>query len=101
MDPGLALATLTIFVRCVFRVAELQEGFNGELANDEVTFMILEGAMIVIATLSLTILHPGPCFDGQWDTTKWSFRKSRDSEMSLMSVAPGQKMARNSDSALS
>lgn len=40
---GLIVATLTIFIRCVFRVAELSEGFNGTLFNDEVAFMILEG----------------------------------------------------------
>lgn len=47
--------------------------------------MILEGAMLTIALLCLTILHPGICFNGQWDNTKWSFHKSNDSEMSLMS----------------
>ncbi|KAJ5779812.1 hypothetical protein N7457_007532 [Penicillium paradoxum] len=98
---GLALATITIFVRSVFRVAELKSGFHGSLANNEVLFMILEGAMLVIAILCLTVLHPGVCFNGQWDSTKWSFRKSRDSEMNLISVDPGQKMSRLSDSALS
>ncbi|CAI7661537.1 uncharacterized protein N7487_010811 [Penicillium crustosum] len=82
---GLALATVTIFVRSVFRVAELQGGFHSSLANNEVVFMILEGAMLTIALLCLTILHPGICFNGQWDNTKWSFHKSNDSEMSLMS----------------
>ena len=36
---GLGLATLTIFVRCVFRVAELQGGFGGRLANDQILFV--------------------------------------------------------------
>ena len=85
INPGLALATVTIFVRSVFRVAELQGGFHSSLANNEVVFMILEGAMLTIALLCLTILHPGICFNGQWDNTKWSFHKSNDSEMSLMS----------------
>lgn len=38
---GLGLATLTIFVRCIFRVAELQAGFGGQLANDQVLFVSL------------------------------------------------------------
>ena len=29
---------------------------------------ILEGGMILIATISLTLLHPGPCFKGAWQT---------------------------------
>ncbi|KAJ5203504.1 hypothetical protein N7449_005583 [Penicillium cf. viridicatum] len=99
---GLALATLTIFVRSVFRVAELQGGFHSSLANNEVVFMILEGAMLTIALLCLTTFHPGICFNGQWNNTKWSFRKSRDSEMSLMSeISDGQVKARQIDSALS
>jgi hypothetical protein len=84
---GLALATLTIFVRSVFRVAELNEGFHSSLANNQVLFMILEGAMIAIAVICMTILHPGFCFDGLWDQTKWSFRRSRDCEMQLIEVS--------------
>ncbi|GAQ08722.1 sphingoid long-chain base transporter RSB1 [Aspergillus lentulus] len=79
---GLTVATLAIFVRSVFRVAELREGFDGPLANDEVTFMILEGAMMVIATLCLTVLHPGYCFGGYWDQTSWKSIK-RSSQLSL------------------
>lgn len=64
--------------------------------------MILEGAMLTIALLCLTALHPGICFNGQWNNTKWSFHKSHDSEMSLMSeISAGQVKARQSDSALS
>ncbi|KAI9799487.1 MAG: hypothetical protein M1833_004009 [Piccolia ochrophora] len=62
----LAIATLTIFIRCVFRVAELSEGFDGALATDQVTFMILEGAMVAIACIALTALHPGVAFQGSW-----------------------------------
>ncbi|EAW24515.1 RTA1 domain-containing protein [Aspergillus fischeri NRRL 181] len=79
---GLTVATLAIFVRSIFRVAELREGFDGPLANDEVTFMILEGAMMVIATLCLTVLHPGYCFGGYWDQTSWKSIK-QSSQLSL------------------
>lgn len=102
INPGLALATLTIFVRSVFRVAELQGGFQSSLANNEVVFMILEGAMLAIALLCLTTLHPGICFNGQWNNTAWSFRKSHDIEMSLISeTSDWQVKARRIDSASS
>lgn len=71
---GLAVATLAIFIRSVFRVAELSAGFNGPLANNEISFMILEGTMIVIATALLTILHPGICFRGAWNAANFNFR---------------------------
>ncbi|RAL13911.1 RTA1 domain-containing protein [Aspergillus homomorphus CBS 101889] len=86
---SLAIATLAIFVRSVFRVAELKGGFHSSLANNQVLFMVLEGAMIAIAVLCLTAFHPGVCFDGLWDQTKWSFRRSRDGEMQLISVHAG------------
>lgn len=37
---GLAIATVTILVRCCFRVAELHDGYGGKLANDEVSYMV-------------------------------------------------------------
>ncbi|MCJ1316820.1 hypothetical protein MMC15_002141 [Xylographa vitiligo] len=63
---ALGLATLAIYIRSCFRVAELQGGFNGALANEEVPFMILEGAMVVIASISLTAAHPGLIFGKSW-----------------------------------
>ena len=81
---GLSLATVTIFIRSVFRVAELKGGFHSKLANDEVDFMVLEGAMIVLAALALTVLHPGFCFDGLWKQTKWSRVKAGDVDMAFL-----------------
>ena len=100
MHPGLAIATLAIFTRSIFRVAELNGGFHSALANNEVAFMVLEGVMLVIALLALTILHPGICFDGQWNKTKWSFRKSCDMEMNLISeISDRQAKVRQIDNA--
>lgn len=60
------VATITIFIRSCFRVAELKDGFGGHLANDEVAFMILEGAMVAVAALALTLVHPGFVFGRNW-----------------------------------
>ncbi|KAL8976112.1 MAG: hypothetical protein Q9205_007820 [Flavoplaca limonia] len=67
---SLSLATLCIYIRSIFRVAELQEGFDGHLANDEITFMILEGAMVAIASIALTVPHPGMVFGQNWKIAK-------------------------------
>jgi hypothetical protein len=79
---GLAVATLTIFTRSTFRVAELSGGFHGSLANNQVSFMILEGAMVTIACSCLTLLHPGISFQGHWNGANFKFRlgKNRDLE---------------------
>lgn len=68
------IATILIFVRSVYRVAELQQGFGGPIAQKQVLFMILEGPMIFLAVTALTILHPGIAFDGQWVQAGWSLR---------------------------
>jgi hypothetical protein len=74
---GLSLATLTITIRSCFRVAELSGGFHGALANNQATFMVLEGAMIGIACLCLTTLHPGVAFRGTWADADFNFFHSK------------------------
>ena len=56
-------------------MAELWGGFSGKLRNDEIDFMILDGAMIGLAVFILTVLHPGAAFGGQWHAANWSLRK--------------------------
>lgn len=65
-------------IRCIYRVIELCEGFDGKLANEEVPFDILEGPMIIIATLMLTVFHPGIVFrGGYWEASSWVIRTSK------------------------
>ncbi|KAM0492627.1 hypothetical protein ACHAP8_009805 [Fusarium lateritium] len=59
---GLFTAFLTIYIRCVYRIAEMQHGWGSRLMKEQIPFIILEGLMILIATSSQTILHPGPLF---------------------------------------
>ncbi|KAJ5810977.1 RTA1 domain protein [Penicillium robsamsonii] len=68
IPQALVVATITIFIRSCFRVAELKGGFGSDLANDQVAFMILEGAMIIIACSALTAIHPGVVFPRE----RWS-----------------------------
>ncbi len=51
-----------ILVRSAYRLAELQQGFDGKLANNELEFMILEGPMVFVAIIFLTVWHPGYVF---------------------------------------
>jgi hypothetical protein len=63
---ALFAATILIYVRCIYRVAELWDGFGGHLANDEVTFMIFEGPMIILAIAAITVFHPTRVFGDLW-----------------------------------
>ena len=37
--------------------------------------MILEGGMIAISTMALTVLHPGPAFREAWKGANFKLRK--------------------------
>lgn len=74
---ALGVAVVLIFIRSVYRVAELQQGFNGPIANNQVSFMILEGPMIFLAVLAMTVLHPGIAFGHNLRSAAWSITQSR------------------------
>ncbi|KAK5044382.1 hypothetical protein LTR84_011332 [Exophiala bonariae] len=76
---AIGTATITIMIRSCYRLAELQEGFDGNLANDEVLFMILEGPMIIAAVAVLTICHPGVVMGADmWKSTSFRHNGAED-----------------------
>ena len=97
------IATIKTFSRSCFRVAELSGGFHGSLANSQISFMVLEGAMVATACLCLTILHPGVYFQAEWRAVDFKFgrdnrsvvggksisRRESDDESGTATVPPG------------
>ena len=59
---SIVLAYLVIFTRCVYRIAEMANGWANPIMQDETDFIVLDGVMITIASLCLTIFHPGIFF---------------------------------------
>lgn len=59
---ALTIATICIFVRSVYRVAELSEGWTGYLIKQQGLFIGLEGVMVLVAVIVLNIFHPAFCF---------------------------------------
>lgn len=61
----LTLATLTIFIRCCYRVYELSEGYSRDSTalRDEPLFIGLESAMVIVTAYALIGAHPGYIFD--------------------------------------
>jgi hypothetical protein len=59
---ALALATICIFWRSVYRVIELAEGWTGDLIRRQNLFIAFEGVMVVVAVLALNAFHPAVCF---------------------------------------
>lgn len=67
-DAGLTIfiaafsfATLMVYLRTVFRLAETAEGLGGDLSTNEVYFGTLEFMPVVLAVTLFTIWHPGRC----------------------------------------
>lgn len=58
-------AVIFVYVRCIYRVVELAEGWTGYLITHEVYFMILDAVMMGLAILALLIFHPGLVLDGR------------------------------------
>lgn len=56
---GVSFAVVLIFVRSIYRLIELSEGWSSNLAVDEIYFMILEALMVCLATCVLAFLSPG------------------------------------------
>jgi hypothetical protein len=55
------VATLAVYLRTCFRLAETAEGLYGNLSVHEAFFGGLEFAPVVIAVVLLNIWHPGRC----------------------------------------
>ncbi|CDO71603.1 hypothetical protein BN946_scf184911.g73 [Trametes cinnabarina] len=56
---GLLMMTAFLVIRSVYRTIELINGFEGEIIRTEIWFNIFDGAMVVCATYTLNVLHPG------------------------------------------
>ena len=59
---AVVIAFLTIFTRCVYRIAEMMGGWGNPLMQDESEFIALDSVMCVVAAIALTVFHPGFCF---------------------------------------
>ncbi|KAK4215380.1 sphingoid long-chain base transporter RSB1 [Rhypophila decipiens] len=58
----MVVAILLILARCSYRLAELHEGYRGEMIRDEGLFIGLEGVIILASVYCLMIGHPGLVF---------------------------------------
>ncbi|KAJ7226607.1 RTA1-like protein [Mycena rebaudengoi] len=59
MIAGLALSTLVLTIRSIYRIVELAQGWDGRILRTEVYFNVLDGGMITIAMFVLNFAHPG------------------------------------------
>ena len=55
---AISVSVLTIYIRCVYRVVELAQGFSGYLFTHEVFLMTLDATMVAIAAIIFVPFHP-------------------------------------------
>ncbi|KAK7421323.1 hypothetical protein QQX98_002217 [Neonectria punicea] len=56
-----AVATVLVYLRTCFRLAETSEGLGGHLGSNEIYFACLEFAPVAAAVLLFAVWHPGRC----------------------------------------
>ncbi|KAI2624867.1 RTA1-domain-containing protein [Hypoxylon sp. NC1633] len=54
-----SFATLLLILRTAYRVIVIAEGYESSIAQSDVLFLVLDGAMVLLATLSLLVFFPG------------------------------------------
>ncbi|KAH0289022.1 RTA1-domain-containing protein [Aureobasidium namibiae CBS 147.97] len=57
-----SVAFVTVFIRSVYRIPEMVGGWGNPLMQNETEFLILDGMMVCIAAIALTVAHPGIFF---------------------------------------
>ncbi|KAJ6622283.1 RTA1-like protein [Mycena sp. CBHHK59/15] len=84
MISALAFSTLVLFIRSIYRMAELADGWNGRIITTEVYFNVLDGGMVILAIFTINIAHPGILLGSPRGERKVLMKElSRDSDGSL------------------
>ncbi|CCM03424.1 uncharacterized protein FIBRA_05555 [Fibroporia radiculosa] len=68
---GLALSSICVYIRSVYRTIELAEGWRGYINSTQHFFDWLDGGMIVLAMFTVNVFHPGFLLGraNVWNTT--------------------------------
>ncbi|KAG8700394.1 hypothetical protein FRC08_004729 [Ceratobasidium sp. 394] len=59
MMVGLAIASVFILVRSIYRTIELTDGWTGTIISTEKWFNWFDGGAIVVAMVAFNVFHPG------------------------------------------
>lgn len=99
---ALTLATICIFWRSVYRVAELGEGWTGHLIRQQWLFVGFEGVMVIVACFSLNLFNPAITFKDAMTGlgglgTKKKMRKQQEQRAKIVDGDSGEKSGSASD----
>ncbi|KAK7690655.1 hypothetical protein QCA50_005754 [Cerrena zonata] len=56
---AMAIIAGCLIIRGIYRIIELADGFDGRVIKTQIYFIIFDGAMVLVAMLTLNVFHPG------------------------------------------
>ncbi|TFK64943.1 RTA1-domain-containing protein [Pluteus cervinus] len=59
MLGALGFNTLCLFIRAIYRIIELSDGWHGRVIHTQVFFNALDGGMVILAIYTFNFIHPG------------------------------------------
>lgn len=71
------LALAFILIRTIARLVQISSGLSSTLSQSQVYIVVLDGALVLLAVIFLTIVPPGPSFGRAWGATSPSKKKAR------------------------
>ncbi|KAI2470944.1 RTA1-domain-containing protein [Annulohypoxylon bovei var. microspora] len=64
-----SLASLLLVVRTAYRIVMVAEGYGSSIAQSETLLLVLDGLMVLLATLLLVMFFPGRVLRDSWPQT--------------------------------
>ncbi|KAI5953702.1 hypothetical protein KGF54_003074 [Candida jiufengensis] len=80
MPLAMTIAVIVVYIRCVYRVVELIQGYSGYLMNHEIYLLVLDATMISICGLIFFPFHPVWVFGKKNLVKLASIKKNKDKE---------------------
>lgn len=77
---GMSGAYVTLMLRCIYRIAEMAGGWGNHIMQDEVSFIVLESFMVLIASVLLSVIAPGVFVPQIWNLDDKKAHSEKTSE---------------------
>ncbi|KAJ6579162.1 RTA1-like protein [Mycena vulgaris] len=85
MIAALGFSTFVLFIRSIYRIVELADGWTGRIITTELYFNVLDGGMVVLAIWTINIAHPGLLLGSERsgdDRERWLMKEISESSRS-------------------
>ncbi|KAL1872798.1 hypothetical protein VTK73DRAFT_1269 [Phialemonium thermophilum] len=97
---AVTIAFSGILIRCIYRIAEMAGGWGNPIMQDEPSFIVLEGFMVVIPCLILAIFSPGflfPEMAARMSASKKQKKEKSEEKSPATTQHPGSTREQESD----